>query len=244
VTASRSPFPSRIADPADIAVVTVTMVRSSEEEQLLRRSLRLLSEIGAPIAIGDAGASAPFAEFLSTLPNVTVAAPAAKGVVPQVQAAFTAAAAFARAAILYTEPDKELFFAHHLRAFLEDAAVRDHAIVLAARSEAAAATFPPMQRYVESVVNHLCAQTIGEPGDYSYGPFVMPSLLAPHVARTPPDLGWGWRPFVFVAAHRRGLRVRHVVGDFQCPPDQRGEDETERVHRLRQLHQNICGLIA
>src|SRR3954447_14308127 len=148
--------PRRAADQRDLAIVTMTMVRSSAEEQLLRRSLRLLSDIGAPIAVADAGASAPFAEFLSALPNVTVAAPGAHGLVAQVQAAVAAAAAFARPLILYTEPDKELFFARHLRAFVEQGAgARDRGLVLAARSEAAAATFPPMQQYVESVVNHL-----------------------------------------------------------------------------------------
>jgi hypothetical protein len=35
-----------------------------------------------------------------------------------------------------------------------------------------------------------------------------------------------------------------VTGDYPCPPDQRVEDDAERTHRLRQLGENILGLIA
>ena len=57
------------------------------------------------------------------------------------------------------------------------------------------------------------------------------------------NLGWGWRHAVFHAAHRGGLRVEHVIDDYPCPPDQRVEDDAERTHRLRQLSDNIRGLI-
>jgi hypothetical protein len=47
-----------------------------------------------------------------------------------------------------------------------------------------------------------------------------------------------------VAAHRAGLHIVHVVEDYPCPPDQRREEEAERIHRMRQLIQNILGMIA
>jgi hypothetical protein len=39
------------------------------------------------------------------------------------------------------------------------------------------------------------------------------------------------------------LRVVQLTDDYPCPPDQRHEDDRERTHRLRQLSQNILGLI-
>ena len=48
---------------------------------------------------------------------------------------------------------------------------------------------------------------------------------------------------MFAAAARAGYRIGHVVGDYPCPPDQREENDVERLHRVRQLQQNIHGLL-
>jgi hypothetical protein len=227
-----------------IAAATMTLVRSSAEEELLRRSLQILADIGVPIAVADAGTSAAFGDFLQSLRGVVATRASQAGLVGQVQAAIEAAARFETPLILYTEPDKETFFARHLRDFMLQAHGEQAGLVLAARTPASFETFPPMQRYVESIVNHLCGDAVGVPGDYSYGPFLMHRTLVPLVMRADPQLGWGWRPHVFVAARREGHRLRHVHGPFECPDDQRVEDAAERTHRLRQLCQNVTGLIA
>jgi hypothetical protein len=77
-------------------------------------------------------------------------------------------------------------------------------VVLASRSAAAFATFPPMLRQTESAFNEWCADVTGTRGDYCYGPFLMHRAMVPHVLRVEPSLGWGWRPSTFVAALRRG----------------------------------------
>jgi hypothetical protein len=229
---------------ADVAIATMTMVRSSEEEAQLRRSLRVLAESGLPVAVADGGGSEAFSRFLAQLPGVTVTVPIRRGLVAQVQESIDCAATFGMERILYTEPDKEEFFATHLQRFVARAAdAAEFGVVLAARSRSSFETFPPMQRYVESVVNHLCGERLGVEGDYCYGPFILRTRLVPHVACAAPNLGWGWRPFVFLAAHRQGFGITHVVGDYPCPVDQRTEDEAERMHRLRQLRENIAGLI-
>jgi hypothetical protein len=142
------------------------------------------------------------------------------------------------------EPDKAFFFEHRLRNFLQLVPEQpDLGVVLASRSAESFQTFPPMQRYTEEVINHLCAQLLGVGGDYSYGPFLMNRALLPHVAAVERDLGWGWRHSTFRAAHRAGLRVIHLTGDYPCPPDQRCENDAERMHRIRQLAQNVAGLV-
>jgi hypothetical protein len=227
-----------------IAVATMTWARSPGEEGLLRRSLGLLAQLGLPVAVADTGTNPGFAEFLETVPGFSVRVSATQGLVAQVQDSFDVAARFDRPFILYVEPDKALFFERRLSEFLRQAPdAGDVGVVLASRSAESFQTFPAVQRYTEGVINHLCGELLGPAGDYSYGPFLMTRALLPYIAKLQPRLGWGWRHFMFRAASREGLSVVHVAGDHPCPPDQRCDDEAERRHRMRQLSENILGLI-
>jgi hypothetical protein len=223
----------------------MTWVREPAEEPALRRALARLADLGLPTAVADRGASRSFAAFLATLPRLTVVEATGPTLVGQVKAAVAAAAGVGAPFVLYTEPDKEEFFANHLRTLIARAPDdSDVGVVLASRSDSSFQSFPPMQRYAEGVVNHLCGDALGVAGDYTYGPFLLSRSLAGEVSSTADDLGWGWRPYTFRAAHRCGMRVVHVCDHYCCPTDQRGEDDGERVHRLRQLRDNILGLIA
>jgi hypothetical protein len=231
-------------DPSQVAIATITRAQSRDEEDVLRRSLRLLANAEWPVAVADTDASAAFAEFLRGLRGFRVIVPPEQGLVAQVQASLALASRFERPFLLYVEPDKELFFEQGLNEFLRRAPEGpDIGIVLASRSPASFDTFPPMQRYTEGVINQLCAQLLGPVGDYSYGPFLLNAALVPRVATLERRVGWGWRHFTFVAARRAGLPVVHVTGEYPCPPEQRHEDDSERRHRMRQLSENIRGLI-
>ena len=239
------------ADPVQsppIAVATITLARTPLEDERLRRSLTRLAEANLPVAVADAGTNRDFAAFLTRLPGFHITVPSADGLVAQVAASMALAAHFNTPYILYTEPDKELFFERGLRGFLQDATTRgsgqEVGVALASRSVESFRTYPAMQRYTEGVINDVCGELLGCAGDYSYGPFVVARALVPQVRAIPHDLGWGWRHFVFRAAHILGFRLMHVTGEYPCPPDQRVEDDAERAHRLRQLSENIQGLIA
>jgi hypothetical protein len=71
----------------------------------------------------------------------------------------------------------------------------------------------------------------------------MARALLAVVGRLSHHLGWGWRPATFAAVRRQGGPLTHVEGDHFCPPDQRDEDGAEREHRIRQLGQNLLGLL-
>jgi len=231
-------------DTGQVAVATITWARSVKEEMLLGRALEALARTRLPAAVADRGTSPAFTDRLRSMGAFRVAVTTRQGLVPQVQASLDLAAAFATRFILYVEPDKGAFFEQGMGEFLREAPDADDVgVVLASRSERSFQTFPPMQRYAEGVINQLCAEVIGIRGDYSYGPFVMDRALVPHVSGLDSQLGWGWRHSTFVAAARRRQRLVHIVGDYECPLDQRDEDDDQRTHRMRQLSQNILGLI-
>jgi hypothetical protein len=231
--------------PDDIAIATVTLVRDAQETPLLRRSVRALTRLGFRMFVCDGGSGDEFAAFLRELPNLSLVAANGSGLVGQVRASTAAAARSGAATVVYTEADKEEFFERSLAAFAGTLVTHDSArVTVAARSPSALGTFPSMQRFTETAINQLCERFLGPHGDYSYGPFAMSASLVPFIEQADDDLGWGWRHFIFAIAHRLGHQIVHVPGDYACPADQRDDDEPERLHRLRQLGQNVRGLEA
>jgi hypothetical protein len=212
---------------------------------VLRQALEALSRQRLPVAVADRGSSPAFTRFLRGLPGFTVITNVDGGLVGQVCAALSGAAGFGRPHILYTEPDKEEFFQARLSAFLSSApeAGRRPGVVIAARDAISFSSYPPFQQRAERIINDLCADVTGIPGDYSYGPFLMPAEMLHHVLAVEATIGWGWRHRVFLTAHREQRLLVHVAGTHPCPPDGQQEDAAERAHRLRQLSQNILGLI-
>jgi hypothetical protein len=130
-----------------------------------------------------------------------------------------------------------------LSQFISEAAGDDGVgIVLAARSAGSFETFPEFQQHTETTINRSCAEVIGEHADFTYGPFLLNKMLIPYLERVD-DLGWGWRPYAFGIAHRLGYRIEFVEKELPCPVEQRADDRSERIYRMKQLSQNIQGLI-
>lgn len=228
-----------------LAIATMTLARGAAEAALIERALGTLASGRAPVAVTDGGSASALVAAIGRLPGVSIGTSThGPGLLGQVKTSLAAAAATGARRILYTEPDKQPFFAGGVDAFIEHAIeLADAGIVLAARTPESYATFPAIQQYTEGVLNTLCGSYTGAPGDYSYGPFVMDAELVPRVLAIGEDVGWGWRPFIFAVAARLGMAVRVVPGDYPCPPDQRNEDDAERLHRIRQLQQNLRGLV-
>ncbi len=231
-------------DAGDVAVATITLARDAGEANLLRNALLSLAAWRMPVAICDGGSPSDFVDGLKKS-GFTLTAPAARGLVGQVKASVRLALDSGRRFILYTEPDKLAFFERKVDRFIRAAPDGpDVGIVVAARDDASFATFPRFQQHTEGSLNVLVADLVGTQGDYCYGPFLMNRVLAGYVDSAHDDLGWGWRPFVFRTAHALGYRILQHADEYACPPDQRVDDDTERLHRLRQLRQNVDGLIA
>ena len=218
----------------------MTLARDEQQAQTLLGALRSLARRNTPIFAADGGSPQPFLDAVARIP-ITLVPPRARNLVGQVVASLDAAAATGAPFILYTEPDKQTFFDTHLAGFL-DAARREHeaGLVLAARSDAAFAPFPAFQQRTERSFNELCGEIVGEQIDFLYGPFLLKPALVAELADVDASVGWGWRPFLFNRARRRGYRIASIAGEYACPIDQRGDEE--RAHRLRQLSENADGL--
>jgi hypothetical protein len=222
----------------------MTLVRGPDEDRVMRASLARLAAFSWPIAIADGGSSREFLDFVRRLPGVSLVDRETAGLVGQVRASLRAAAGVRRPLVFYTEPDKLIFFENHLTDFLHRARLDEQiGLALAARSDEAMRTYPVVQQFTETTFNRACGESLGRPGDYTYGPFLVRASLVRHVDSAANDLGWGWRPYLFAVAHRLGDTLTHVVGDYRCPPEQRLDEEGERIHRMRQLAQNINGLV-
>jgi hypothetical protein len=230
--------------PSDVCIATISFARDEPEAALIRRALQRLSTAGMQVVVADGGSPAPLVEIVRALPRVTLVTPGTPGLVPQVKAALRAAAAFETRFVLYAEGDKADFFERHLDAFVARAPADDGlGIVVAGRTDASFATFPPLQRYCETALAHLTGEITRVPGDYSFGPFTIDRRLLREMDHVHDTLGWGWRHFMFAIAALRGFGVAHVTGDYECPPGQREEGERERMHRLSQLSQSVDGLV-
>lgn len=228
----------------EIAVASMTWARNEEEGQLLREALRCLAVEQMPVMITDGGSGVDLIDHLSSFPNFTVLKSTKPGVLAQIKRSLEAASKIGARFILYTESDKKLFFEHGLREFISQAPDEDQiGVILASRSEASFATFPESQRYTETVINQLCAKIIGQEADYSYGPILLNRALLPYLDTLKEDIGWGWRHYIFGLAHRLGYKIVHWVADLPCPPGQQEDSKAELIHRMRQLSQNVQGLV-
>lgn len=231
-------------DKNNICIATITWARNNAEENLLRTSLQTLAALNIPTFIADGGSPPGFISFVKEIPHFTVVPSKGKGLQAQVISSVAAAATTGTPYILYTEPDKQQFFAGGLQDFLHTLPAGNNAgVFLAARSADGFASYPAFQQLTETTINRCCGEVTGKPFDYTYGPFLMRASLVKQLACLTEDIGWGWRPYLFVLAARLGLSVEAFVGEYFCPPDQQADDEGERLYRMRQLEQNIRGVI-
>jgi len=224
----------------DVSVATISWARNDAEEKVLEISLKQLAQLGLHVFIADGGSSQKFLQFLYSFSNFTVFH--ASGLWPQAKASITPAANETKF-VLYTEPDKLEFFSKHLHVMLKEPRVENTGVILASRSAKGFSTFPVFQQLTENTINQCCKEVIKKDIDYCYGPFLFNSRLIPFVNSVNSDCGWGWRPFLFTIAHRLGFSVETYQNDFNCPADQRNDHEAERIYRMKQLTQNLNGLI-
>jgi hypothetical protein len=227
-----------------LAIATISWARNEAEEKLLRASLLQLAAYQVPVYVTDGGSSPSFLDFLRSIPQLIVLQAGAKGVWAQARTSLLAAYEAGSSYIFYTEPDKLDFFQYGLPFILSQIPDNDSiGIRVASRSAEAFATFPEFQQMTETTINTCCAEVTGQLFEYTYGPFLINRNLVPYLKLIEEDIGWGWRPYLFGITHRVGYQIESMEGNFACPLDQQSDDPAERIYRMRQLQQNIQGIV-
>ena len=231
-------------NPDKFCIVTISWARNEDEEKLLKTALSQLASFHLPVFITDGGSTPSFVEFLHSFPNFHVLTTDGKGVYAQARNSLLTAYETGIPFLIYTEPDKAAFFAEGLNKLLSVQLPNEQTgICNASRSAKGFATFPAFQQMTETTINNCCKELTGKDYDFTYGPFLLNRKLVPYLHKVKEDIGWGWRPFLFVLAQRLGLTLDAMIDDFVCPPEQRNDDPKERVYRMKQLEQNIRGIV-
>lgn len=228
----------------NLSIATITWARDEGEEALLRESLQHLAKLEIPVFIADGGSNTGFLDFLHGFPHFVLSKEKRRGVFEQVKYSLSKAYQLGSAFIFYTEPDKKDFFQKGLSQMIDQVQADEQSgIIMASRSAAGFATFPAFQQMTETTINNCCKEITGIAVDYTYGPFILNRQLIPYLDLAQQDIGWGWRPYTFGVAHRLGYTIKAFTGDFTCPPLQQEDSHHERIYRMRQLSQNIEGLV-
>jgi hypothetical protein len=227
-----------------LSIATITWARNEDEVSLLQSSLTQLSEFNVPIFVTDAGSTMNFTEFLLDCKNINLHPEPVKGVWPQTNVSLTAAYRSGSEFVLYTEPDKLQFFSTHLQSLINRIEVKNKTgVVLYSRTTNAFNSFPAFQQMTETAINNCCAELLGNNTDYTYGLFILRREIIPVLSQLPENIGWGWRPFAFNLCKRLRYDVECMEGDFFCPHEQTEDHPQERVYRMKQLKENIEGLV-
>jgi hypothetical protein len=227
-----------------IAIATITRARNAQEEKELSQSLETLAALNIPVFITDAGSIPSFINFLQSIPHFFLSKEPVEGVYAQAKNSLLAAYETNVDYIFYTEPDKGAFFRNSLLNMLDAIEENEQlGIMMASRSQPGFATFPSFQQMTETTINNCCAEVMGKKTDYCYGPFLLNKKLVPYIDFIKEDIGWGWRPYLFAMAHCLGYKVEAFEKDFLCPQHQRDDDAKERIYRMKQLEENIRGLV-
>src|SRR4051795_12093492 len=111
MVAQSAPPPTRRAGA--VIAVTITRAETAGQAALLERALRRLAD-GRIVAVADRGSTDAFLAALDALPGVTRVPADGGGLVGQIKGSLQFALKSGAASILYTEPDKEEFFARGL----------------------------------------------------------------------------------------------------------------------------------
>lgn len=228
----------------DVCIATITWARDEAEEKLLRQSLQQLAKLHMPVFITDGGSNTGFLNFLKSFSNFILLETEARGLLAQIKNSLSAAYQSGSSFIFYTEPDKHDFFVNGLPRMIDEVIVNEHSgIITASRTAAGFATFPRFQQMTETTINNCCTEIISTDLDYTYGPFIMNRQLVSHLKLLQEDIGWGWRPYTFAIANRLGYTIEAFEDNFSCPAEQQKDNPIERIYRMRQLSQNIQGIV-
>ena len=228
---------------------TVTLARSPAEEEHILNSIRVISTFQIPIIILDGGSREEFLNKLKSIPNVFCMVKKKEGYFGQIKECLLQASKRGYPFIIYTESNKLDFFKQSLKEFINQSQKIIHSdpktgVILASRDKNSLATFPPLQRMTEIMMNQLLSYFLQDDNqiDYTYGPRIINREVLPYLFNVKEDLGWGWISFILLVSKKLGKPIRSILVETPCPKEERIENASEEIIRLKKFQDNIFAI--
>lgn len=213
----------------DIAITTVSWIRTEAEAGIVLPALTALSRLGVPVVVVDAGSPPQHQKTIRSLPHV-IFSEKKDGLTSQIIASQQTAARYADF-LLYLQSDKLDFALHNAPKMIEIyRALPKKGVLVPVRSQASLNTYPSYQREQEQFINDFMSDYIGIRTDYYAGPKIYPASLVQYLDRMQGDIGWGIEAFLYVIAKRTSLPFDFIPVQIKAPQD---IDDTETTNRYR-----------
>jgi hypothetical protein len=223
---------------SDIAIATVSWIRTKEEAKVVLETIKYLSQLDIPVIIADGGSPEQYKQKIRTFPNVTLLE--TKGLDSQLLISHQEAAKVADY-IFYLHTDK-LDFARDvaLKLIKKYRELPEKGMFIPSRTAESRETYLPYQKITEEFLNYFIGEYIGIPKDYFAGPAIYPATLVKYLKQIKGEIGWGIEAYFYVLAKRLNMPFEFYPCYFTAPVDVIDEDEV-RLYRLKIVNWQIEG---
>ena len=228
-----------------LAITTLSLIRSTNEEKIVFETVKTMSGLNVPIILVDGGSGERQKKCLQSLPNVDFfeTSRGLRGLSERLRIAFSEGAKTAEA-LFYVHSDKVDFAKHYMKKMIDHyQTLPQHTMLVPSRTPKAFATYPLFQQNTELFLNAMVNEFLGKKEDYYYGPKLFSSALVPYFSKIKGEIGWGYEAFMYMINKRLGYQTEFYEVDNIRSPKDVGRMDDINVYRLRILQWQIEGLL-
>lgn len=225
----------------DIAIVTLSWIRTDEESKTVLETISNLSKIGIPLVIVDAGSPAKYQNSIREMSNVHFFE-SKLGLAEQLLISHKEGAELADY-LFYLHTDKLDFSKNTVKEMIEKYMAFDKkGMFIPTRTKESIETYPLYQKTIEAFLNFFVSDYIGIENDYYAGPKIYPASLVKYLDQLEGQIGWGIEAYFYGIAKRLGMSFAFYPCYFQAPVDVENEEKT-KMYRLKITEWQIKGLL-
>jgi hypothetical protein len=226
---------------SDIAISTVSWIRTSAEREIVLKTIQALSALSVPVIIVDAGSAPDDQQAIRKIPNV-IFYEEKGGLTKQLYKSQISAAKYGES-IFYLQTDKLNFVADYaLPMITKYRQLKSRGILIPTRTPASIKTYPMYQQTQEAFLNFFMSQFVGIAEDYYAGPKIYPAALVKYLGELKEEIGWGIEAYYYALAKRLNLPFDFLSCFIQSPTDV-DDPENTKIYRLKITQWQIQGLI-
>jgi len=224
-----------------LAITSVSLIRNSEEREVVLATLTELNKFNLPIIIVDGGSSRTDKKRISSFSNVKLLE-VNKGLTHQLILSHRKAAKQADF-LFYLHTDKLSFVKNNCQKIIEYYdQFKNKGMLIPVRSEESLNTYPFFQRKQEEFLNFFMSDYIGTVSDYYAGPKIYPAKLVNYLDQLKGDIGWGIEAYFYVIAKRLHFPFNFIDCQMVAPKEIESEEKA-KLYRLQITSWQIDGFL-